>query len=58
MTQIIYCDCCEVAKVETKQKVTKSTYYMCTMCREYCQHLDVKVKKNNFKQDLVIDYSN
>jgi len=58
MLQILYCDCCETAKVETTELLTKTSYYMCTICREYCEHLDVNVKENNFKQELVTDYSN
>jgi hypothetical protein len=58
MSKIIYCDCCEIAKVETTELITETSYYMCTICREYCKHLDVNVKENNFKQELVTDYSN
>jgi len=58
MTQTIYCDCCESAKVETTEVVTDESYYICTICREYCEHLDFAVKQNNFKKELVIDYSN
>jgi Pyruvate/2-oxoacid:ferredoxin oxidoreductase delta subunit len=58
MTQTIYCDCCDSAKVETTEVLTDESFYMCTICREYCQHLDVDVKENNFKEEFVIDYSN
>jgi Pyruvate/2-oxoacid:ferredoxin oxidoreductase delta subunit len=58
MSQFIYCDCCESANVETAENITDESYYMCTICREYCSHLDINVKKNNFKKELVIDYSN
>lgn len=57
MTNVIYCDCCESAKVEVSVPVTEA-YYMCNICREYCSHLDVDVRENNFKQENVIDYSN
>ena len=58
MPQIIYCNCCETAKVETTEVLTEASYYMCTMCREYCEHIDVDVKENNFKKEMVTDYSN
>ena len=58
MSNIIYCDCCESANVETIEVPTKDTFYMCTICREYCSHLDADVKENNFKKELIIDYSN
>ena len=57
-TQLIYCNCCESAKVETTEIVTDTTFYLCTMCREYAEHLGVDVKENNFKEELVTDYSN
>jgi|GEM_PF-4445825 len=58
MKHTIYCDCCELASVETTETPSAETFYMCRICREYCVHLDVEVKKNNFNEDKAIDYSN
>ena len=46
--KFIICNCCEVANVETS-KLTKASFFVCDPCREYCKHLDFKVKKNNIK---------
>jgi hypothetical protein len=46
--KFIICDCCEVANVETS-KITKASFFVCDSCREYCKHLDFKVKKNNIR---------
>ena len=56
--QIIYCDCCQSAKIETTEILTTESYYMCTICREYKEEENKQVKENNFKEELVIDYSN
>lgn len=58
MTYTIYCDCCDSANVQTTEIPSVDTFYMCTICREYCSHLDVDVKENNVKQKQVIEYSN
>jgi hypothetical protein len=58
MANIIYCNCCESAKVETIETPTADIFYMCTICRDYCAHLDVNVRENNFNQQQVTDYSN
>jgi hypothetical protein len=58
MTNILYCNCCESANVETTEVLTDESYYMCTICREYCSHLDADTKENKFKEELVTDYSN
>jgi Pyruvate/2-oxoacid:ferredoxin oxidoreductase delta subunit len=57
-SQFIYCDCCESAKVETTEIITDKTFYLCNMCREYCEEKNIPVEENNFKMELVIDYSN
>ena len=58
MSHFLLCDCCESANVEVSGYPTADSFYMCTMCREYCAHLDVDVKPNNFNQKEAIDYSN
>jgi hypothetical protein len=54
----IFCNCCETAKIETMETPNADTFYMCTICREYCDHLDIIVRENNFNKENVIDYSN
>ena len=58
MSHLIFCDCCESANVEVTQPPTSDSFYMCTMCREYCNEKDIKVKDNSFKKEEAIDYSN
>jgi hypothetical protein len=52
----IYCDICDQANVETKQEITKETFYCCSMCRD--NNKDREIKDNNFDKEKVIDYKN
>jgi transposase-like protein len=58
MTNKLYCNCCDSAYVETSEKVTDDHHYLCSICREYCEHLDVDARENNFDKTLVTEYSN
>jgi hypothetical protein len=57
-TNRIYCNLCESAYIETRQEITKDTFYCCNMCREYENSNGAEVRVNNFDESKTLDYAN